>query len=111
MKPRAQLTSAIFGAGETVGQLDIRWEAADDNLTERPVTLSFAEQAAGAQDQDQNQQREGDRILIAGTNAANERDGRFGQPKDQATGQRTPGRAKPPQNDDDEGAQGKRTTF
>lgn len=47
VKPTARLTSAMFGSGEQVGQFDIRWEAADENLSPRPVTLSFAEQSSG----------------------------------------------------------------
>lgn len=45
--PRVRLTSAIYGEGQHAGQLDIRWEAADDWLVDRPVTLQFSEQPQG----------------------------------------------------------------
>jgi hypothetical protein len=45
--PRTRLTSAIYGEGQQAGQLDIRWEASDTSLGERPVTLQFAEAGTG----------------------------------------------------------------
>jgi hypothetical protein len=45
--PRVQLTSISFGEGAEAGKLDIRWEADDTRLGSRPVTLMYAESAAG----------------------------------------------------------------
>lgn len=45
--PTVRLTSAIYGEGEHAGQLDIRWEATDASLGERPVTLQFSENHDG----------------------------------------------------------------
>ncbi|MCA9226669.1 MAG: hypothetical protein KDA47_13700, partial [Planctomycetales bacterium] len=45
--PTTRLTSANYGQGNEVGQLIIRWQADDPRLTERPVTLSFSDQANG----------------------------------------------------------------
>jgi hypothetical protein len=45
--PSVRLTSAIYGEGERAGQLDIRWEATDASLGERPVTLQFSENRDG----------------------------------------------------------------
>jgi hypothetical protein len=45
--PVARLTSAIYGVGVKAGQLEIGWKAEDANLTDRPITLSFSEQATG----------------------------------------------------------------
>lgn len=46
-KPEARLVSAIPGNGEQAGELDIRWEAKDDHLTNRPIALAYSEHAAG----------------------------------------------------------------
>ena len=45
--PTVRLTSALYGEGRFAGQLDIRWEAADDWLTDRPVTLQFSDNPQG----------------------------------------------------------------
>ncbi len=45
--PVVRLTQAAYGDGEHAGQLDLRWEAADANLTDRPITLSFADRPDG----------------------------------------------------------------
>ncbi len=45
--PRTQLTSISFGEGPEAGKLDIRWEADDARLGPRPVSLMYAENAAG----------------------------------------------------------------
>lgn len=45
--PAVRLTQAAYGNGERAGQLDIRWEADDANLADRPITLSFADRADG----------------------------------------------------------------
>jgi hypothetical protein len=46
-EPEARLTSAIYGEGRHAGQLDIRWEANDQWLPDRSVSLLFSEQPAG----------------------------------------------------------------
>lgn len=46
-KPTCRLTQAAYGQGERAGQLDLRWEAADPNLTDRCVTLQFADRPDG----------------------------------------------------------------
>lgn len=45
--PTAKLTGALYGEGPRIGQLDIRWEAADDRLAENPITLQFADRPDG----------------------------------------------------------------
>ena len=45
--PTAKLTSAIYGQGADTGKLIIQWQAADNMLDARPVTLSFAESPQG----------------------------------------------------------------
>ncbi|MFM8252864.1 MAG: hypothetical protein ACKOBW_14815 [Planctomycetota bacterium] len=45
--PRVQLTSVSFGEGQHSGELDIRWDARDEHLGLRPITLSYAETNAG----------------------------------------------------------------
>lgn len=45
--PNARITSAIYGAGEQAGQLDIRWEASDERLATRPIALYYAEKPDG----------------------------------------------------------------
>ncbi len=47
-RPTARLVSAAYGQGATAGKLDIRWEAADQNLTSRPVTLAIGDRPDGA---------------------------------------------------------------
>jgi hypothetical protein len=47
-RPAARLVSAAYGQGATAGKLDIRWEASDQNLTSRPVTLSISDRPDGA---------------------------------------------------------------
>jgi len=46
-RPLARITSAAYGTGEHVGELDIRWEADDPHLGPRPITLSFSDRADG----------------------------------------------------------------
>ena len=46
-KPEARLVSAVPGTGEQTGELDIRWEAKDEHLTNRPIALAYSENAAG----------------------------------------------------------------
>lgn len=45
--PTVRITSAAYGTGEHAGELDIRWEAGDQHLGPRPVTLSFSDRADG----------------------------------------------------------------
>jgi hypothetical protein len=40
--PAARITAAPYGVGPEAGHLKIQWEAADENLSDRPVTLLFA---------------------------------------------------------------------
>jgi len=46
-KPIAEITSAAYGSDSYAGQLDIRWNAVDDHLGSRPVSLSFSEKPDG----------------------------------------------------------------
>jgi hypothetical protein len=46
-KPRAHWLQAGYGQGEHSGQLDLRWEADDEHLSARPVTISFSESPDG----------------------------------------------------------------
>jgi hypothetical protein len=46
-KPRVRLLQAAYGQGEHAGQLDIRWEADDEHLGARPVSLAFSETPDG----------------------------------------------------------------
>jgi hypothetical protein len=46
-RPAARLSSVMYGEGLQAGELDIRWQASDERLGERAVTLLFSEQAAG----------------------------------------------------------------
>jgi hypothetical protein len=46
-QPKARLTGAAYGQGEAAGKLDIRWEASDDTLGSRPITLSIGERPDG----------------------------------------------------------------
>lgn len=45
--PTARLLQAGYGVAEHSGQLDIRWEAEDLHLGQRPVTISFSESPDG----------------------------------------------------------------
>lgn len=45
--PTARITAAAYGQGEHAGELDIRWEAADANLSPRPVTLLYSDRPDG----------------------------------------------------------------
>jgi len=47
-RPKARLVSAAYGQGNAAGKLDIRWEAADANLANRPVTILISDQPDGA---------------------------------------------------------------
>jgi hypothetical protein len=46
-QPHARLLQAAYGQGEHAGQLDIRWEADDEHLGTRPVSISFGEAPDG----------------------------------------------------------------
>ncbi|MGI8979523.1 MAG: hypothetical protein ACR2FY_09880 [Pirellulaceae bacterium] len=46
-RPGARITTAAYGTGEHAGELDIRWDAQDEHLGPRPVTLSFSDRADG----------------------------------------------------------------
>jgi hypothetical protein len=46
-RPRARLTSAAYGKGDTAGKLDIRWQADDANLSQRPITLAIGDRPDG----------------------------------------------------------------
>lgn len=46
-KPRVRWLQAGYGQGEHSGQLDLRWEADDEHLSARPVTISFSETPDG----------------------------------------------------------------
>jgi hypothetical protein len=46
-KPNVRLTDVQNGKGEHAGELLVRWEASDAGLTNRPVTLQYADNAAG----------------------------------------------------------------
>jgi hypothetical protein len=46
-RPQGRLLSAQYGQGAAAGKLDIRWEASDANLTERPITLSISDRPDG----------------------------------------------------------------
>ncbi len=45
--PTAKLASAVYGKGPDTGKLLIQWQAADQYLDPRPITLSFSESADG----------------------------------------------------------------
>jgi hypothetical protein len=45
--PTVRLIEAAYGTGEHAGQLDIRWQADDEHLGSRPVTLVFSEAPEG----------------------------------------------------------------
>jgi hypothetical protein len=46
-QPAARITAAAYGSGENAGKLDIRWDAADANLGERPVSLLYSDRPDG----------------------------------------------------------------
>ncbi len=46
-KPTARIVSARFGRNANLGQLQIYWDAADQNLTETPVTLLYSDRPDG----------------------------------------------------------------
>ncbi len=46
-RPAARITAAEYGSGANAGKLDIRWEAADANLGQRPVTLLYGDRPEG----------------------------------------------------------------
>jgi hypothetical protein len=46
-KPMVRLTGCTVGTGADADSLTITWRAADKHLGERPITLSYAEQADG----------------------------------------------------------------
>lgn len=45
--PEAKITSARYGRGEQVGTLSIFWEATDEMLDSRPITLLFSDSPEG----------------------------------------------------------------
>jgi hypothetical protein len=47
-KPAAELTSAIYGSGSQAGELEIHWEATDNRLGERCVSLKFSDAPGGS---------------------------------------------------------------
>jgi hypothetical protein len=47
-RPKARLVAAAYGQGDAAGKLDIRWEAADDHLGSRPITLAISDQPDAA---------------------------------------------------------------
>src|SRR5205823_3171757 len=46
-KPVVQLQQVIVGQGAEKGKLTVLWTATDKNLDRTPITISYAEQAAG----------------------------------------------------------------
>ena len=46
-KPTARIVSARFGRNANLGQLQIYWDAADQNLPENPITLLYSDRAEG----------------------------------------------------------------
>jgi hypothetical protein len=46
-KPEVKLYNVIVGQDEDKGKLTVTWSAKDRNLNAQPITLSYAEQAAG----------------------------------------------------------------
>jgi len=46
-EPAVRLLAAEPGTGQGAGTITILWAASDKNLTQQPITLSYAEQAAG----------------------------------------------------------------
>jgi len=46
-RPAARIMAAGYGTGENAGRLDIRWEASDANLSQRPVTLLYSDRPDG----------------------------------------------------------------
>lgn len=45
--PKAEIVSALYGTGQEQGQLIIEYRAEDENLADRPITLSFSETPEG----------------------------------------------------------------
>jgi hypothetical protein len=46
-QPTGRLLQAAYGRGEHAGQLDIRWEADDEHLGSRPISIAFSENPDG----------------------------------------------------------------
>jgi len=46
-QPTAEITDVIYGSGQHLGQLDIRWTASDRRFGERPMALSFSSSPDG----------------------------------------------------------------
>ncbi len=46
-EPKVRITSAQYGEGDRTGSLVIGYEASDENLMKRPVSLSFSDSVAG----------------------------------------------------------------
>lgn len=47
IKPTARIVSARFGRNAHLGQLQIYWDAADENLVDRPISLLYSDQPNG----------------------------------------------------------------
>ena len=47
-RPTARITAAQYGSGVNAGKLDIRWDASDANLSQRPVTLLYSDRPDGS---------------------------------------------------------------
>lgn len=45
--PTAEITAVLYGTGARMGELDIRWQADDQRLLDRPITLSFSDKPQG----------------------------------------------------------------
>lgn len=45
--PTARIVSARFGRNANLGQLQIYWDAADENLADQPITLLYSDQPNG----------------------------------------------------------------
>ena len=46
-RPVVRITTAAYGTDEHSGELDIRWDAQDEHLGPRPITLSFSDRPDG----------------------------------------------------------------
>jgi hypothetical protein len=46
-RPTAKLTGAMYGQGEAAGKLDIRWQASEQNLGSRPISLAIGDRPDG----------------------------------------------------------------
>ena len=46
-RPNVRITGAQYGEGDRIGSLIIRYECSDDNLKQRPISLSFSDSTSG----------------------------------------------------------------